>query len=133
MTAFETPFWYKLKAEGVVEWQVNEIMISWLRSEAYVEGRWLKWGIVMHVLHGVALGIIFAFLVNLVGGSGLSDYFLGGLIFSLVLWSIVPFLARNIFQKAMRTKFTTKGLTLSLASHVVYGVVMGGLFYVLVG
>ena len=125
MTLFETPFWYRFGMKGVVQWQVNEIMISRLLSKPYIKGKRLPLAISMHLFHGVALGVLFAILLVFASPLMLPPLYLTGLGYSIVLWIFVPFSLRGALQRAGGVRFTTGGMAVSLIAHVVYGLALG--------
>ena len=127
MTLFETPFWHQFGMKGVVQWQVNEIIVSRLLSKPYVEGKRLRWAIGMHLFHGVALGALFAIWLTSVH----LPLYLTGLVYSIALWSFIPFSLRDALQRAGRVSFTNGGMTVSLLAHVVYGLALGEILSIL--
>lgn len=126
MTLFETAFWKKFGLVGVVEWQVNQVMVSSLLRERYEPARRMKEAIAMHLVHGAAIGAVFGAWVGLLAVP--ASYFVpAALALSLVLWLLVPFLFRSPFEKVASIRFSRRGLIISLASHIVYGASLGAL------
>jgi hypothetical protein len=125
MVLFEFPFWRARGMAGVVEWQVNQILVSKVLREDYNESTRLLPAIGMHFLHGMVAGGILAvvlasFLLRFVW------YFWAfGIVFSLFLWMIVPFALRQEIETAGRIRFTRYGIIVSLASHLIYGLILG--------
>jgi hypothetical protein len=125
MTTFEAPFWSSWGLSGVVEWQVNQILVSRLVGGKYEAGRRLKGALAMHLLHGTVGGaflaaVLVSFLLTLQ-----PFFWFAGLAFSLLLWSVVPFFFRGRLERMGGVRFTTRGMVVSLLSHVVYGVSLG--------
>jgi hypothetical protein len=126
MTLFETTFWRKLGLEGAVEWQVNQVMVSSLLREKYDPGRRLKEAITMHLIHGTLIGSILGTSLGLLAVPG--GYFVPAAVsLSLALWLFVPYLFRGHFETSANVRFSRRGLSISFASHVVYGVSLGAL------
>jgi hypothetical protein len=131
MILSEVPFWRRLGIPGVVEWQVNEIMASRLFNEPYNAGKKLGSAILMHLFHGMALGILFTILVSFILPTGFTILLVAGLSYSLALWLFVPFSLRRVFERAGRTRFTQTGMIVALLGHLVYGLALGGVLFVI--
>jgi hypothetical protein len=125
MTAFEFPFWSSRGLSGVVEWQVNQILVSWVLREKYDQGRRLGEALVMHLFHGAVAGAILGAVLASLFLPYRGYFWLAGLLFSLLLWSLVPFVLRKQFERIAGTRFTNSGLAISLLSHIVYGLSLG--------
>jgi len=133
MTLFEASVWTRQGIGGVVEWQVNEVLASRLASEQYVPEKRLGWAVVMHLTHGAILGGLFAIIVSIAAQIGVLTLLALSPIYSIVLWVLVPFSCRGPLERAAGTKFTTEGMAVSLVAHLVYGLVVGGLLFLLGG
>ena len=129
MILSEVPFWRRLGILSVVEWQVNGIMVSRLFNEPYNSGKRLSSSILMHLFHGIALGILFSILVSLILPSQLAILIVAGLSYSLALWLVVPFSLRRVFERAGRTRFTRNGMIGALFGHIVYGLALGWVLF----
>jgi hypothetical protein len=125
MTAFEAPFWSCWGMKGVVEWQVNQILVSRLTGERYDAGRRLREALAMHLLHGTIAGAFLAAFLSAFFLALQPSFWFIGLAFSLLLWSVVPFLFRGPLERMGGIQFTSRGMVVSLLSHVVYGVSLG--------
>ena len=120
--------------EGVAEWQVNAVMVSFLLQK-FTKRRALTWmSVAMHLFHGAALGVVFRLLlIRLFGTTILSSQVLSyAIAYSILLWIITPFLTRNFFETSGGFRMTRNGLAVSFLSHIVYGVFLGLLTAVIV-
>ncbi|HKW05922.1 MAG TPA: hypothetical protein VJN71_11525 [Nitrososphaerales archaeon] len=138
MTSFEVPLWKKWGMEGVAEWQVNSVMVSMIyfsrdhRSKKKTSPTYLT--VAMHLFHGVILGIIFAFLETYVIGFGVLFFsVVSAVAYSMLLWIISPWATRKFFETRGGFQMSTKGLTVSLFSHIIYGVLLGLFLFQLLG
>jgi len=127
MTIFELPFWRRWGMEGVAEWQVNAVVVSVLIRKFTHRRADASMSVAMHLLHGAALGIVFRLLLlALLGTTILSSSVLSySIVYSIVLWSISPFLTRRFFEHIGGFRMTRKGLAISFLAHNVYGVLLG--------
>jgi tellurite resistance protein TehA-like permease len=125
MVLFEFPFWKAGGMAGVVEWQVNQILVSKVLREEYNESTRLLPALGMHFLHGmVARGILAVVLASFL--LQFAWYFWAfGILFSFFLWMLVPFALRREFETAGRIRFTRSGILVSLVSHLIYGLILG--------
>jgi hypothetical protein len=130
MILSEFPFWRLLGISGVVEWQVNEIMVARLFNLSYRAGKRLGSAILMHLLHGIALGSIFSILAGLLLPPGFTVLLVAGISYSLALWLVVPFSLRRVFERAGSIRFTLTGMIVALLGHVVYGLALGAVLFV---
>jgi hypothetical protein len=58
MVLFELPFWRAFGIKAVLEWQVNQIIVTRLLKEEYNESRRLRPALAMHLLHGTVAGSV---------------------------------------------------------------------------
>jgi hypothetical protein len=131
MALFELPIWKSRGMEGVVEWQVNQILVSKVLREEYNPSKRLTLALVSHILHGVVAGGVLAITLAAFLLQFAVYFWLVGLLFSLFLWSLVPLTFRRALESAGRVQFTRGGMLVSLASHAVYGLVLGALLQAL--
>ncbi|HEV2119901.1 MAG TPA: hypothetical protein VGS11_07355 [Candidatus Bathyarchaeia archaeon] len=133
MTLFEFAFWKKWGLEGVAEWQVNSVMVSVLIRKFTQRRPGALMAVAMHLFHATILGILFLVLLILSQAAVLLlPTVVCGVVYSIVLWIVSPYLTRGLFESAGCFRMTTKGLTSSLLAHIVYGVFLGLLVPVLV-
>ena len=127
MTIFELPFWRRWGMEGVAEWQVNAVIVSMLIRKFTERRVGTPMSVAMHLIHGAALGIVFRLLLlGLPGTTILSSSVLSySIVYSIVLWSISPFLTRRFFEHIGGFQMTRKGLAVSFLAHNIYGVFLG--------
>jgi hypothetical protein len=125
MTTFEAPFWSSWGMSGVVEWQVNQILVSRLAGERHEASRRLREALAMHLLHGTVAGAVLAAALSSLFLTLQPFFWFAGLAFSLLLWSAVPFFFRGRLERMGGVRFTGRGMAVSLLSHVVYGMSLG--------
>jgi len=127
MTILELPFWRRWGMEGVAEWQVNAVIVSMLIRKFTERRVGTPMSVAMHLIHGAALGIVFRLLLlGLPGTTILSSSVLSyAIVYSIVLWSISPFLTRRFFEHIGGFQMTRKGLAVSFLAHNIYGVFLG--------
>ena len=126
MTLFEIPFWKKWGLEGVAEWQVNTVIVSVLIRKFTRRKTGALMAVAMHLFHATILGILFLVLLIISRTPVLFPATVGyGVLYSIVLWIISPYLTRRLFETTGGFRMTTKGLTASFLAHVVYGVFLG--------
>lgn len=125
MVLIEYPFWKAHGMAGVVEWQVNQILVSKVLREEYKQRKRLLPALGMHFLHGmVAGGVLSVVLASFL--SRFAWYFwVFGILFSFFLWMLVPFALRRELESAGRIRFTRSGMLVSLVSHLIYGLILG--------
>jgi hypothetical protein len=131
MALFELPFWRARGMEGVVEWQVNQILVSKVLRQGYDPSMRLPLALASHFLHGVVAGGVLAIILAAFLLQFAFYFLLVGLLFSLFLWSLVPLTFRRALESAGRVQFSRGGMLVSLASHMVYGLVLGALLQAL--
>jgi hypothetical protein len=132
MVFFEVPFWKKCGMTGVAEWQVNSVMLSVIIRKPAREISVVA-SVAMHVLHGVVLGAVYGlFLIFIPKITGFPDVVLIANLYSLILWSVSPFATRRLFESKGAFQIKRRGLAVSLASHVIYGSVLGLLLFLFV-
>jgi hypothetical protein len=127
MTIFEFPFWRRWGMEGVAEWQVNAVIVSLLVRKS-TRGRVSSPMVVtMHLFHGAVLGVVFrALLLGFLGPTIPSSTVLSyAIVYTIVLWTVSPFLTRKFFETSGGFRMTRNGLAVSFLSHIVYGVFLG--------
>ena len=125
MVAFEAPFWRDFGIEGVVEWEVNAVLVDLLLGRDPGARRKLGPALAMHLVHGVAAGAVLAALLGTYLLPARTFFWLAGLLVSLFLWSLVPFLLRGSLERLGKRRFSGRGMAVSFASHVVFGLVLG--------
>jgi tellurite resistance protein TehA-like permease len=125
MVLFEFPFWRVRGMAGVVEWQVNQILVSKVLREEYSESRRLLPALGMHFLHGMVAGGILAVVLASFLLQFAWYFWAFGILFSFFLWTLVPFALRQEIETAGRIRFTREGILVSLASHLIYGLILG--------
>lgn len=125
MILFEFPFWRSLGTSGVVEWEVNQIFVSRILGQEHDPKGRLKEALAMHLLHGTVAGAALAAVLFYFLPGARTLYWLAGLVLSLLLWSIVPFVFRGSIESAGKVIFSRTGLLVSLLSHVVCGTSSG--------
>jgi len=129
MTLFESPFWRRWGMNGVAEWQSNWIIISKLtrgNSSKIREPR-ISWTVSLHLWHGVATGIVFGLLLpylTLLPAGNLS-VLLDAVVYSVALWILFMLAPRRAFESGGGTRISDLGLSIALASHLVYGIFLG--------
>ncbi len=121
MTLFEAYFWRKMGIGGVVEWQINLVMVSQILHEQYNPTRRLKAALGMHLLHGAIFGSFLGAVLSPAERLGTADIFAAAVALGLVLWLVVPFTFRKPFEAPIGARFSNVGIGISLASHLVYG------------
>ncbi len=131
MTLFEYPFWRRIGIGGVVEWEVNQILVSWILTRDHTRTQGLRGALGMHLLHGTVAGALLGVALTSLAPGARSVYWFAGLALSLLLWSVVPFIFRGAFEEKGRVRFSRLGMFLSFLSHVVYGVSLGFLLQIL--
>ena len=124
MVASETPFWFRQGIDGVVEWRVNQILVSAVLGERHDPKRRLGEALGMHLFHGAVGGAFLAALLSVLLPSSRGVYWLAALLFSLLLWTLVP-LFRGRLETTGGAALTDRGLAISLFVHVVYGLSLG--------
>jgi hypothetical protein len=129
MTLFEFPFWKIWGMDGVAEWQTNWVIISKLARvgpNRFREPR-ISWTLALHMWHGTAAGIVFGlllpYLIMLPVGS--VSILLDAVIYSAVLWVIFMLAPRRAFESAGGIRISDRGLSVALASHLVFGIFLG--------
>ena len=126
MTLFEFPFWKKRGLEGMAEWQVNSVIVSVLIRKFTRRRPGALMAVTMHLFHATILGTLFLALLILSQTPVLVLPTLGyGVVYSMVLWIVSPYLTRGLFESAGGFRMTTRGLTTSFLAHLVYGVSLG--------
>jgi hypothetical protein len=126
MTMFEYPFWRKWGLEGVAEWQVNTVMVSVLIRKITGKRPGTLAAVTMHLAHATILGTLYQTLLALSQTPVLFPLTVGyGVLYSIVLWTISPYLTRRLFEAAGGLQMTTQGLTTSFLAHIVYGLFLG--------
>jgi hypothetical protein len=133
MTLFEIPFWRKWGLEGVAEWQVNTVMVTVLTRKFTGKRPGVLAAVIMHLGHAIILGTLYQALLALTQTPVLFPLTVGyGIVYSIILWTISPYLTRRLFETAGSFQMTTKGLTTSFLAHIIYGVTLGLLIPVFV-
>jgi hypothetical protein len=126
MTLFELPFWRKWGLEGVAEWQVNTVMVTVLTRKITGKRPGALAAVTMHLGHATILGTLYQTLLTLTQAPVLFPFTVGyGLVYSIILWTVSPYLTRRLSETAGGFKMTTKGLTTSFLAHIVYGIFLG--------
>jgi len=133
MTSFEACFWRTMGIGGVVEWQVNLVMVSQLLHEKYNPEKRLREALGMHLVHGALFGALLGGIFSASSKLSASDYILAAVALSLFLWLLVPFLFRKSFEGRTGARFSRAGIGISLASHLVYGLALGVCLTALMG
>jgi hypothetical protein len=134
MTLVETFFWKKWGFQGVVEWQINWIIMSHINKKwkRLVEPK-LSWTIISHLLHGLAAGIIFGILLPILLFVGrlpkVSSLWLG-LVYGMGLWFLFAYLSRDIFEYLGKIRMTNRGIFGALLSDSIYGFILGLLIWI---
>lgn len=104
-------------------------------------------GFGLHVIHGVVLGLVFAFLVTrpwilgilrtdvttpvLAGWSLTGRLVAAGFVYGLAVWAVLPMLLLPLWQTALGTTDAATFPAVAvegLIGHLVFGVVLGALF-----
>lgn len=90
-------------------------------------------GWVVHVIHAAVLGIAFAAVVGLTGRTGASarEQVGGALLFSLAVWLVLAAIALPLWiavvsPRSLPVPYISNTM---LAGHLVYGTVMGTIYY----
>jgi hypothetical protein len=126
MTLFETPFWARWGMQGVAEWQVNAVMVAVIWGNRVSEKSRDRFAIVMHLVHGIVLGVIFLFILLYVPRLSQSLWVMGlAIIYSVLLWVISPWVTRRVYESRGNIRMTSRGLMVSFGSHIIYGLVLG--------
>jgi hypothetical protein len=129
MTLFEFPFWRTLGIDGVAEWQTNWVIISKLAriDSTRIPEPKISWTITLHLGHGTAAGIVFGLLLPvltpLTGGS--FSVILDAVGYSVALWVIFMLAPSRVFESVGGRRISNGGLSVALASHLVYGIFLG--------
>jgi len=131
MTSFEAPFWKRMGIKGVVEWQVNQVLVAIVLGEPYDPTKRLTEALTMHLIHGTVIGVILGTALNVTPSIATAYYLPIGVALSLVLWLIAPFLSRNYFERRAGDDFSAAGLLISFGSHLVFGVALGAVLVAL--
>ena len=105
MTLFEAPFWASLGAGGVVEWEVNQILVSRLLGVKHDIRLRLKEAVGMHLFHGTVAGAVLAAAFSSLVYAWKPFFWLAALLFSLLLWTVAPFLLRRSLERMGSTHF----------------------------
>jgi hypothetical protein len=129
MTLFEFPFWKRWGMNGVAEWQSNRVIFSKITREnsGQIQEPRIFWTISLHLWHGVAAGIVFGLIAPFVmllpakGFSVVPD----AVAYSVALWVIFMLVPRKAFESAGGTRISNRSLLGTLASHFVYGIILG--------
>ena len=114
--------------EGVAEWQVNAAMVSTIYSKMRTSQNKLQThlAVVMHLIHGVILGVVFLPLPLYVPRLNELFWMVGAaIIYSILLWVISPLATRSLFESKGHFRMTSLGLAISFGSHIIYGLVLG--------
>jgi len=128
MTLFEFPFWKKWGMNGVAEWQTNWIILSKLArvDSNRIRDPRISWTITLHLWHGTAAGIVFGLLpVLTLLPAGNFSVLLDAVIYSVALWIIFMVAPRRAFESAGGRRISVRSLSVALASHFVYGILLG--------
>ena len=129
MTLFEYPFWKRWGMNGVAEWQTNWLFISKLigGSSNRIKSPRISWTIALHLWHGIAAGIVFGLLVPylMVLPAGNFSVLLDAVVYSVALWVIFMLAPRRIFESSGATHISDRSLSIALASHLIYGILLG--------
>lgn len=129
MTLFEFPFWRRWGMNGVAEWQSNWIIISKLTrgDPSKIREPMISWTLGLHLWHGVAAGIVFRLLLPYLAllPAGNFSVLLDAVVYSVALWIIFMLAPRRLFESAGGTRISDLGLSIALASHLVYGISLG--------
>jgi hypothetical protein len=129
MTLYEYPFWKKWGMEGVSEWQVNWVMVTWFNS------KWksrqhpiLSWTIASHIFHGVLIGIalrlVLPVVITVLPIAKLSSV-MDAVILAVALWFFITYLGRKPFESSGKIRITNRGLLVGLFSGIIFGIVLG--------
>ena len=82
--------------------------------------------VTVHLFHATTLGTLFLALLILSQTPVLFHLTVGyGVVYSIVLWIISPYLTRGVFESTGDFRMTMKGLTTSFLAHIIYGVSLG--------
>jgi hypothetical protein len=126
MTLMEYPFWRQLAMEGVVEWQVNGVMMSKLNKKRTKPN--LCWTIASHLSHGVIAGVAFQLFLNIFSSlipAVRVSLVLDGFLYGVVLWALFLVLPKSMYESAGSIEITNRGLLLGLLSDSIYGLFLG--------
>jgi len=115
--------------EGVSEWQVNWVMVTWFNT------KWksrqqpiLSWTIASHVFHGVLIGIalrlVLPVVIVVLPIAKLSTI-VDAVILAVALWFFITYLGRKRFESSGKIHITNRGLLVGLLSGIVFGIVLG--------
>jgi hypothetical protein len=129
MTLFEYPFWKRWGMKGVAEWQTNWIIFARLsgRKSSGTQDPIISCTVILHLGHGTAAGIVFGLLLPYltVLPAGNFSVVLDAIVYSVALWVIFMLALRRAFESAGGTQISDRSLSIALASHFVYGIVLG--------
>jgi len=129
MTVSEYPFWKKWGMEGVSEWQVNWVMMTWFNS------KWksrqqpiLSWTIASHIFHGVLVGIalrlVLPVVIIVLPVTKISTI-LDAVVLAVALWFFITYSGRKRFEVPGKIRITNRGLLVGLLSGIIFGIVLG--------
>lgn len=111
--------------QGVAEWQVNAVMVAVISRNRVSEKLRGRFAIVMHVAHGIALGVVLLFILLYIQVSRFLSVLGLAIVYSVVLWIISPWVTRRVYESRGNIRMTPRGLTVSFGSHIIYGLVLG--------
>ena len=119
--------------EGVSEWQVNSVIVRVIIRKFTQTRVVVSMSVAMHLFHGVALGMLFLLLLDLLRTAIiLSSVLVYATFYSGLLWIVSPYLTRNLFASVGGFRITGKGLAVSFLGHIIYGIFLALLISILV-
>jgi hypothetical protein len=133
MTIVETPFWRKWGMEGVAEWQVNSVIV-WVLTRIFTKRRVsTSMSVASHLFHGAALGVLFLVFLDMSQAPMLGSLLLlYSIVYSVLLWTVSPYLTRSLFASLGGFRITRRGLAVSFLGHIIYGIFLGLLVTIIV-
>src|SRR5256885_2527397 len=133
MTLVEIPFWKRWGMEGVSEGQVNSVIVRVIIRKFTQTRVVVSMSVAMHLFHGVALGMLFLLLLDLLRTAIiLSSVLVYATFYNGLLWIVSPYLTRNLFASVGGFRITGKGLAVSFLGHIIYGIFLALLISILV-
>ena len=133
---------------GAILWSVDpEIITDTIPALYGVDAGPLGW--VLHLAHGILLGVVFGFIITrefvlgvltadvatgFIAAMGLGTRMaLAGVVYGIALWTALPLIAQTVWALGgMPSPEFPFAAVESLIGHVLYGVILGILFSILV-
>jgi hypothetical protein len=124
MTLAEIPSWKRWELQGVFEWHENQLLTVYLTRKNGVS----YYGIFgLHFLNGTLAGLAFPFIESYLVPS--APILLSGATYGIMLWGLTLFPVHKLLTELHPWNHPLGKLPaiLSLAGHILYGLVLGGI------